>query len=663
MYMSNGPFPGASGSFFPNAHLSSRGSAGWQTSDVTPASLIATPSNGLSAGAVDYDFSEDLSQWVVKAVSPPRAPSGEQLYNLFLARNGSFSLLNTAAPSEFAPEGSECYEHFECFALFDLAAFAGASSNFDRILFETKDSLLGTGAPGGFVENLYESSAGQLHLVGILPDGVIAPEGARPGAGGGAAAETTAISGVGWSNVNHAISADGTRVFFTAIADGGAPDPSQSGMAELYVRIDGTQTVEVSAPAAGATPANTNPEPAQFWAASRDGSLAFFTSSAELTTNSNTGSENNSSDLYRYDVDNDALTDLTVDTNPIDTSTGAGVQGVAGVSDDGSYLYFVATGQLVSGKGVDGQPNLYLWHEDAGTHATELKFIATLAEGDSADWTATPARLRAYVTPDGRHLAFASLNSLTGYDNHDRASHQAVTEIYEYSAESSALACASCDPNGAPPVGGAFTGASPQELASTAFHQPRILSDDGGRLFFSSPDPLLPGDTTPSTKLFEYEQPGAGSCHAERGCLYRISSGSSGAGAAVDVFLDADASGSNIFFASVSQLASTDDDGLFDVYDARAGGGTTPPSGSSQCSASCSSEGISSPPFSSAPGSQRVLGSVASKATPSPKPRNKAKPLTCKTKAKRLANRKARARALKRCPKPRHSRTNHGRAR
>ncbi len=667
VYMSNGPFPGAPSTFLPDAHLSNRTNTGWQTTDVTPPSLVATPSNGLSAGTPDYAFSEDLSQVVVKVVSPPRSPSGEQLYNLFLTRNGSTSLVNTAAPSEFPPEGAECYELVECFFTFDLAAFAGASSNFDRILFETNDSLIGTGAPGGFVENLYEASAGQLHLVGVLPDGVIAPGGAQPGGGGTVPVYTSAYSFKRWFDIRHSISADGTRVLFRATADGGPPDESQNGMVELYDRLEGSHTVEVSAPAAGAAPANTNPEPAQFRAASSDGSQAFFTSTAELTTNSKTGAENNSPDIYRYDVNHEALTDITIDTNPIDAATGAGVMGVTGASEDGSSVYFVASGELVKGEGVDGQPNLYVWHEDPTTHKSELNFIATLAGGDKADWTSSPSDLRGYVTPDGRHLAFTSLKSLTGYDNSDPLTHQVYSEIYEYSAQTHALVCASCNPTGAPPVGSAFTGTTfSNGLASTAFYQPRILSDDGGRLFFSSPDPLVAGSATASTKLYEYEQPGAGSCESEHGCIYRISSGYSGAGGFPDMFVDADATGSNVFFASASQLAPTDGDGLLDVYDARVDGGIPAPSGSSLCLSNCSSEGISTAPADTLPGSQQVSGNVATqpgKAAPPPRAGKKAKPRTCQAKARKLASRRARARALKRCPTSSHKRTSHRRAR
>jgi hypothetical protein len=616
VYMSNGPFPSASGSFFPDAHLSNRSNTGWLTSDVTPASLVATPSNGLSAGYVGYNFSEDLSQSVIKVLSPPRAPSGEQLYNLFLKRNGNSSLLNTAEPSEFAPEGEECYEFAECYELHNLTAFAGASSNFDTILFEANDSLVGTGAPGGFIENLYESSAGLLHLVGILPDGTIAPGGAQPGAGGTFPVITTSNASTRWFDVNHAISSDGTRIFWTAPATGA-----------LYVRENNSRSDAKTVLVA---------EGGKFWTASSNGADVFYTKAGGL---------------YKFDLASNQTTLLAAE-----------VLGVLGGSEDGKYIYFVANEQLVSGKGLSGEPNLYLWHEDAGTQVPELQFIATLAGGDGGDWTSTPANLRAYVTPNGLHVAFTSLKSLTGYDNHDLASSQPDSEIYEYSADTRTLACASCAPSGAPPVGGAFIGATREHLASTAFYQPRILSDNGMRLFFSSPDSLLPGDPLASTKIYEYEQPGAGSCEGEHGCLYRISSGSSGSSGMADIFLDADVTGSNIFFASASQLTHTDSDGLLDVYDARAGGGIPATSGSFSCSSSCSDEGVSSPPGSPAPGSQQVLGSKAAQPGKPTGPKT-TKARTCQAKAKKLANRRARTRALNRCPKPRHGRTTHGRAR
>jgi len=151
------------------------------------------------------------------------------------------------------------------------------------------------------------------------------------------------------------------------------------------------------------------------------------------------------------------------------------------------------------------------------------------------------------VTPDGRYLAFMSVKRLTGYDNEDQATGEADHEVFEYSAETGQLACASCDASGERPLGSAFIGATLIQRVSTPFHQPRSLSDDGSRLFFSSPDPLVPGLSGGSTKLFEYEDGTA-----------QLISGTQGGGSAM--FLDASASGKDVFFATREQLAATDTD-------------------------------------------------------------------------------------------------------
>ncbi len=569
-YQGNGPFASGLSSLRPTAHLSTRTPSGWQTVDRSP----PTP-QGTIFGIAYYNFSEDLSQLTVGVAGQALAelPAGnEELFNLFLQKaDGNYSLVNSVPPTEFAPEDSFCHEFEACYQFYDLLAFAGASRDFEHILFETNDSLVGTGAPGGEVPNLYESSGGQLHVVGFLPDGELAPSGAAAGAGGPAP-----YFGY-WSNVDRAISSDGRRVLFESTADGGAPEPAQSGTTQLYDRIEGKETIEVSAPAPGATPANNAPRPARFWSASEDGSLVFFTSAAELTTPSNTGTANNSEDLYRYSVDTETLTDLSVDTNPADAATGAGVQGVVGASADGSYAYFVASGELIPGEGEDGQPNLYV------SHGGQLEFITTLGEGDGTDWTTDPRELRSYLTPDGKHLALMSTKSLpsanfpAGYDNTDQLSGQPDSEVYYYSAPSGAeagqLLCASCNPGGARPKGASFLGATQPALAHTAFHQPRAMSDSGDQLFFSSADSLAEGASGPFNKVYEYERKGAGSCGEEGGCLALISSPGAGTN---DVFLDAGANGKDVFFATLGRPAASDTDGLYDVYDARVEGGFAP---------------------------------------------------------------------------------------
>jgi hypothetical protein len=584
-YIGNGAFSGAVGSLLPNAHISSRGASGWLTTDLTPPTLRPTTTGGTPIG---YDFSEDLSQMVTKVAAEPLTagmPSGtERLYNLFLRHpDGAYALVNALPPTVFPPSTCE-----GCIQIQDVLSFAGASSDFTHILFEADDILEGTGATSGFpTGNLYESSGGAVHLVGILPDGIAATGGATPGAGGAyfSGVLYSSVAREAWLRVRHAISKDGSRVVFRALSDGGPPDAAQNGMPEVYDRIEGNRTIEISAPAPGASPAHPAAGPAQFWAASTDGSVVLFTSSAELTTSANTGPTNSGQDLYRYNVDAEETVDLTVDNNPADAEAGAGVLGVVGASDDGSNVYFVATGELIKGKGVDGQPNLYVTHEDPASHVREVRFIATLAPGDLNDWTATPSELQAYVTPDGQHMALMSLNSLTGYDNSDQANGASPdSEVYEYGIDSGVLTCASCDPSGRRPSSNAFLGATMLHLASTPFHQPRVMSDDGGRLFFSSRDSLVPGAERSHVKIYEHAREGVGSCVQAGGCVFLISSR---VNSTDDVFLDASGDGSDVFFSTLSQLAASDGDNLVDVYDAREGGGFAVPVASAQCASDC----------------------------------------------------------------------------
>jgi len=199
------------------------------------------------------------------------------------------------------------------------------------------------------------------------------------------------------------------------------------------------------------------------------------------------------------------------------------------------------------------------------------------------------------VTPDGRYLAFMSVKRLTGYDNEDQATGEADHEVFEYSAETGQLACASCDASGERPLGSAFIGATLIQRVSTPFHQPRSLSDDGSRLFFSSPDPLVPGLSGGSTKLFEYEDGTA-----------QLISGTQGGGSAM--FLDASASGKDVFFATREQLAATDTDEQVDVDDARVDGGLPAPFAATPCQGSVCREPLASPPPSPTPVSASFAG-------------------------------------------------------
>jgi hypothetical protein len=296
----------------------------------------------------------------------------------------------------------------------------------------------------------------------------------------------------------------------------------------------------------------------------------FFTSKAELTENAYTGPAGNAPNLYEYELASEPgqpgrLTDLTVD----ESGDGAGVLGVVQISEEGQYVYFVAKGALKgphgeilrSGLGsepVAGGDNLYLAHEG------RTSFITTLAATDINDWEkgglapadeAGPEGNTAVVNPSGTRLAFISEDSLTGYDNHDAVSGKPDAEIYLYDAETSGLVCASCNPTGARPVGPSTLGTS----QPIALYRARNLLEDGA-LFFDSSDALVPHSSDGRQNVYEYEN----------GRTYAISNV---AGGGESFFMDASASGGDVFFASADRLLPQDTSNNIAVWDARVDGG------------------------------------------------------------------------------------------
>jgi hypothetical protein len=314
-------------------------------------------------------------------------------------------------------------------------------------------------------------------------------------------------------------------------------------------------------------------------------------------------SGNPGNDLYRYVPASDALTDLT----PLEGDNGAEVQGVLGVSADGSYIYFAANGVLAAGatqgdcKGSvhlpSGRCNLYAWHDG------QVVFVAPLdANGDSdaLNWVGTPTEVlnsnsyfpkTSMLDEDGAVLAFRSQERLTDYDN------EGVPEFYLYRAsEPGKISCLTCRPSGEAVNGG-------PRLSSTTFPiiQPanlvqavasRNLSADGSRFFFETPEALIPTDTNGAggcplagsqnypacLDVYEWEAPGFGQCKVESssfsplndGCLYLISTGKS---EFPSLFADASEEGKDVFFFTRQSLVGQDEDQLQDVYDARIGGG------------------------------------------------------------------------------------------
>lgn len=472
---------------------------GWTAGDIQPPS-------GRSGSEYHY-FSRDLSVGIVAvpgdgqveprltADAPANCPG---LYSRTSSDGGFHTLFTTTQTP------GNC----------GVLDFAGASADSSHLVFQTKARLTPNAVEAAGDtnyephDNLYESVAGQLRLVNVLPEG-------KPDPNATFGSPWAAVHEPNFSNV---ISADGAHIFWT--------DMNTS---KIYVRENGTSTVPVSAGAAF------------YWTASSDGRYVFYTEGEKL---------------LRFAIEGETREELA--------GAGANVQGVIGVSQDGAYVYFVAGGILASnensekGKAEEGaeKDNLYLRHNGVTT------YIMTLSPNEGTnnfagpggnesyiygDWLPANQSRTAEVTPDGHSLVLYGGRGLSVYN-----------------ADAGKIYCASCYPNRAS-SGDAYLPTSPLNLTST----PRWISDDGSRLFFDSLTSFDPHATNGLQNVYEWEREGAGSCRQSGGCVYLLSGGGS---TDHSFFLAASASGNDVFFATRGQLVPQDTNGNVKVYDARVNG-------------------------------------------------------------------------------------------
>ncbi|HEY5044272.1 MAG TPA: hypothetical protein VII53_00260 [Solirubrobacteraceae bacterium] len=614
-------------SFAGSETLSSRGPGSWHSQDINQP--ISPPVDGelggliLGAGTHYALFSSDLASAVVE---PPSSTvlSAEGLEGtpyLGPATDTGYAPLIT--PSNTPPgtelETSNPPEFFRA----TRVGAAAATPDLGHIVLAsqlklTEDAIqFGTGADSGS-GNLYEWGSGRLQLINRLP-GTNQPT--EPGGSPVELAGEASTQG----QVQRVISNDGRWIAWTR------GNPYSVAGRELYKGLYLRDTVAEKSVELGG-------HGARYQTMSSDGSRVFFLESGEL---------------YEYNTATETQTDLTATHGAGEAS--AGVRDtVSDVSEDGSYVYFVAKGQLAEGA-VSGEDNLYLLHEVDGTWTTSL--IATLSAEDEPSWNheqgASPEfdqpELRyvsSRVSPSGRYLTFMSGRTLTGYDNIDANSLPGEprhdVEVYLYDASTARLVCASCDPSGERPVG-VFTGRDdlfveplgngpwsqlghPHWLAASlpgwlvntghdTAYQPRYLSDSG-RLFFNSPNALVPHDTNGLEDVYQYEPPGTGSCTPTAatfsarsdGCVDAISSGTS---ATESAFMDASETGNDVFFVSSDKLTGADNNTGYHLWDAHVCSTVEP----------CISVPASPPPCSSgdsckpAPSSQPELFGPAPSAT------------------------------------------------
>jgi hypothetical protein len=421
------------------------------------------------------------------------------------------------------------------------------------------------------------------------------------------------------SSFHHAISTDG-RVMFLACKDS---------FGNLIARVNGTTTIDVSESQCARAPSDPGgpcdaPSPAAFQGANAAGTRVYFTTDQQLVD----ADTDSTPDLYECDIPTGTPAPVgSINTCPdlhevSGAATGADVQGVTRISDDGSRAYFVATGVLASNTdandapAVAGDANLYVWTRDAVHPGGETRFVAKLdpvADGAAINglWGNDVAGRLAQATDDGRYLLFGSFAPLI--DHGSEADTDTARDIYRYDAETGALARLSIDANG---QGGNEPGAN-ANFTMIAYSpsgpvkpRPRLaMSDDGGSVVFNTSEALVPSDTNGTVDVYLWRDGRVSLISSGKPSADQITAVVNGQplGSSTTVVALISPSGRDVYFMTTARMVSSDVDTIFDIYDARVDGGFdlfTPPT----CSADACQSPPSAPPPATKPSSTSSTG-------------------------------------------------------
>lgn len=547
------------------------GDEGWRSKGISPPREGAAFNGAIALGTLYKAFSEDLTfSWVQTDSEPQLSSDAISGYpNLYRRENvsGTYqAICPVAQVSPPAPLSAGKY-------ILDLLGF---SAQDDLTVFRANARLLSKAFGKNELYQLYGCKGGELRLMSVLPGGTTNTNHSSLGRRLGSESSSE-------DSLHNALSDDGSRLYWTGSETHNTPG-------KIYLREnpfgEGGECAGEGAPCtvkvSEAVGGEESKEPAHFWTAASDGSVAIFSFTAgELED-----------DLYEFDAESGESELIAKE-----------VLGVVGFSEDASRLYLVSEALLGGAPGaVEGEPNLYLY--EAGKGFTLVASLGGSPAGTCSVQEIPRARC-SRATPDGLQLAFMSRAPLTDYDNADATSGELDAEVYLYDASANGgegeLLCVSCNPSGARPTGRQISG-SPWIAAqipgwASSFHATRALSEDGRRLFFESFDALIPADSNGVQDVYQWERLGKDGCKAEShnyfpqngGCLDLISSGKSPQDSE---FLDASADGSDVFIGTSESLL-VQDPGSSDIYNARAGGGFPPPPPPKP---ECEGEACGSPP-------------------------------------------------------------------
>jgi hypothetical protein len=182
-------------------------------------------------------------------------------------------------------------------------------------------------------------------------------------------------------------------------------------------------------------------------------------------------------------------------------------------------------------------------------------------------------------------------------------------DVYRYDAESGALTRLSTDADGAggnqPGQNAFFASIDYGGIRSSGLPARGAISDDGRSVVFTTNEALAPGDTNGTVDTYLWHD----------GHVALISSGKPSLDGEFpptpDTFLGAgkiqayvSPSGRDVYFATTAKLVQSDDDTVFDIYDARMDGGFAASAAAAQCTGESCRAQASPPPTASSSATQ-----------------------------------------------------------
>jgi phosphodiesterase/alkaline phosphatase D-like protein len=555
--------------------------------------------SGVTAGQSPYFFSRSGDNWsVIGATAQPTAGvfrytpqvfSSDLTRFAFEARWATSPSLSSESPHvEYmvgTPGGPYTTVESVSRAQAEPGWVAGSADLSKVVLEVTAHALLGkpTGTKEG--EDVYEYSDGGLAQVNVT--------GPSPGVTIGTCGAVVARGFDGTANVAsaHAVSADGSKVFFEAV-----PGSKCSDAKHAYVRINGSQTVDIGV--------------YRFIAADPKGSKVLL----EKRSGENTG-------LYLYDAETETIGFLPAS----EIATGASFN----VSDDLSAVYFR----------IDGASNdRILYRYDVAGQRRLL--VTVINQQDALSFFS--------VSPDGRYFYFDT-TGIAGLPSGGR------DQVFRYDSVEASVLCMSCASSfdSEPELNALFTTAEGGKMIASAdgnyafFDTPAALvsADVDGEV---EPKSHVEGSEhgssnySVSSDVYEWRRDGLDGCLRPQGCLRLITTG---AGGFLNILLGTTDSGRDVFFSTNESLVRSDNDTAGDIYDARIGGGgpevaLLPECEGDACSTPFSAPDVSTPSSAVFQGSGNVVSGKDAKARKKPAVKTRCKKTAKKKKCPRISKHK-----------------------